>query len=464
MGQSIERLTSEDRMMLWGDELWPEEIGALAIFDGRSLRGPDGRFQIEVVREAIEARLHLVPRFRQLLCVPRRGLGGPLWVDAPTFDLSDHVRVASLANPGDEVQLLVATEQLRRRRLDRSRPLWGMWFLPGLAEDRVGLFVKMHHVIADAIAGVATLGAFLDPTPEPTAGGARPWVPARPPTRVDLLADNLRRHAEELGRVLSKLARPVTTWRHLRAAWPAVRELLAEEPGTETSLDRMVGPGRILDPVRTSLDSVKEVADSHDAKVNDVLLTVTAGGLRELLRHRGEPVEDVILRIGVPISLREQRADEARGNLVSQMAVPLRLGVSDPARRLQQIAKETTKQKARTHPSPGPLLRNAITRRVLLKAVDRQHINVASADVPGPPVPLYLAGAPVLEVFPVVPLFWKMPLGVGAISYAGQLNIMLVADRDACPDLDVFAAGVRDELRALGVPTDRTPTMEGVRL
>jgi diacylglycerol O-acyltransferase / wax synthase len=161
----VDRLTAEDQLMLWPDEIWPQEIGALAILDGSSLLGPGGRFRIEAVRDVVAARLHLVPRFRQLLCVPRRGLGGPLWVDAPAFDLGDHVRVVPLPEPGEEAALLLAAEQLRRRRLDRSRPLWEMSFLPGLPGKRVGMFVKMHHAIADGIAGVATLGALLDAAP-----------------------------------------------------------------------------------------------------------------------------------------------------------------------------------------------------------------------------------------------------------------------------------------------------------
>lgn len=166
----MERLTAEDRLMLWPDERWPQDIGALAILEGSSLLDQDGRFQIEGVRQAIEARLHLVPRFRQLLHVPRRGLGGPLWVDAPVFDLAEHVRVIALPAPGEEAQLLVAAEQLRRRRLDRARPLWEMWFLTGLPERRIGLFVRMHHAIADGIAGVATLGALLDAAPAARPG------------------------------------------------------------------------------------------------------------------------------------------------------------------------------------------------------------------------------------------------------------------------------------------------------
>lgn len=170
---SIERLSAEDRIMLWPDEIWPQDIGALGILDGSRLLDPDGRFQIEAVREVVAGRLDLVPRSRQLLSVPPVRLGGPLWVNAPAFDLSDHVGVVPVAAPGDEAQLLLATAQLRRRRLDRSRPLWEMWFLTGLAEGRVGMYVRTHHAIADGMAGVATLGTFLDVTPDaPAARGA----------------------------------------------------------------------------------------------------------------------------------------------------------------------------------------------------------------------------------------------------------------------------------------------------
>jgi diacylglycerol O-acyltransferase / wax synthase len=160
----MERLTAEDQVMLWPDEIWPQDIGALAVLDGSSLLDRGDRFRIEAVREAVAARLHLVPRFRQLLYVPPRRLGGPLWVDAANFDLDNHIAEFRLPRPGDEAKLLLAVEQLRRRRLDRSRPLWEMWFLTGLPNRRVGLFVRMHHAIADGMAGVATIVRFLDAT------------------------------------------------------------------------------------------------------------------------------------------------------------------------------------------------------------------------------------------------------------------------------------------------------------
>jgi WS/DGAT/MGAT family acyltransferase len=240
----------------------------------------------------------------------------------------------------------------------------------------------------------------------------------------------------------------------MRAAWPAVREILAEEPATRTSLDRTVGPARSLALIRTSLAKVKEVGRAHDATVNDVLLAVTAAGLRALLQRRGEPVENTTVRIYVPVSLRRHLRGRQQGNLIAQMAVPLRLGQPDPDHRLADIAAETERRKARIRTSLSNLMvGGAIGRRLMLLAVMRQRVNATSASIPGPKQPLYLAGARILEVFPLLPLVANEPLGVGALSYAGALTIGFAADRDAYPDLDILVGAMLDELEALGVPT-----------
>jgi len=459
---SIERLAAADQIMLWPDQVWPQDIGAIAVLDGSNLLDPDGRFRIEVVREAISKRLHLVARFRQLLYVPPRELGGPLWVDAPEFDLTDHVRVLRLPAPGDEAQLFLAVEHLRRRRLDRSRPLWEMWFLPGLSDGRVGMFVRTHHCMADGLAGVATLGTFLDVTPDAITVPGPEWTPTPLPSADDLRADNLARQRDESARRLAMLAHPVSSAQRVLAALPAVRELVAQGGGPDTSLNRKVGPDRTLTIIRSSLEPVKGVAHSHGAKVNDVLLTVIAAGLRQLLTSRGERVDGVVIPIYVPVTLRHGDLAYARGNQIGQMVVPLPVGVSDPFRRLQLIATETIKRKARSRPSVGKVPRRGIAARVVLKLMDRQRVNVESADLPGPPIPLYLAGARLLELFPLLPLIGKVALGVGALSYAGEFNITAVADKDAYPDLETFAAGVRDELRVLVASTVARPGPERI--
>jgi WS/DGAT/MGAT family acyltransferase len=454
----VERLSAEDEIMLWPDAIWPQEIGALVVLEGGPLLDSAGRVRIDVIRRAVAGRLPLVPRFRQLLHEPRRGLGGPLWVDAPAFDIASHVRVARLREPGDEARLLRAVERLRRERLDRSRPLWEMWLLPGLPDKRVGLFVRMHHAIADGIAGVATVGAFLDSVPDAAPSPIRPWSPASLPTTQELLVDNIQRHIKRLGHAAATVAHPLTMARRVRAAWPGMRELFSAAPAPATSLNRVVGPGRALAVVRTELDAVKRIAHAHGATVNDVLLTVIAGGLRELLRSRGEPIDDRSVRIDVPVTLRPTQARaQARGNQIGQMLVSLPIGVSDPEKRLSQIAAETATRKAQSHPSVGVVLHSRIVRRFVVKLLDRQPVNVTSANVPGPAHPVYLAGARLLEVFPILPLMANVTLGVGAVSYAGQFNITAIADMDAYPDLDVFTSGLEDELASLTASVSVSP-------
>ncbi len=451
---SIDRLGALDRLMLWASRRWPQDIGALAILNGGRLLDDAGQLRIDSVRDAVERRLHLVSRFRQLIHQPRRGLGGPLWVDAPMFDLTDHVRLLPLEPPAGEAELLAAVEQILRQRLDPAHPLWEMWLLPGLPDRRVGLFVRIHHAIGDGMAVMATLASLFEPTPDEPPVAARAWAPAPWPSPRALFADNLARRLRGVARGLASLARPRTTLRGMLAAWPAVRELLAEEPATATSLDRMVGPGRRLALIRTSLANVKEVGRAHDATVNDVLLAATAASLRTLLQRRGEPVEETTVRIYVPVSLRRHLRGRQQGNLIAQMAVPLRLRQADPARRLADIAAETGKRKARARTSLSNLMvGGAIGRRLMVLAVMRQRVNATSASIPGPKEPLYLAGARILEVFPLLPLVANEPLGVGALSYAGALTIGIATDRDAYPDIEVLTAAMREELRSLGLPT-----------
>lgn len=439
----IERLTAQDLSMLRPDEVgWPQDIGVLAIIEGGDLLDQDGRFRLDAARRAVGERLCLVPRFRQVLHVPHLGLGRPLWVDARSLDLSWHVRAVPVPAPGGEAELLLAVERLRRRRLDRSRPLWEMWFLTGLPEGRTGLFVKVHHVVADGVAGVALLTSLLGGDP-----AAPDWTPEPGPSNRDLFVDNLRRRGRELAHALTPLMRPRRTLRALRSMWPAGHEIFAGERAPLTSVNRPIGAGRRLAVVRGRLDVVKEVAHANDATVNDVLMTAIADGLHDLLRARGEPADDLVPRAYVPVSLHGERA---QGNRSGMMIVPLPLGVTDPVHRLRLIAAETVERRRLSHLSGGASLRNGVLQRVFLKVMAHQRwANVYVANVPGPPTPLHLAGASLIELFPVVPLIGNVTLGVGALSYAGQLNLTVVADEDACPDVDVFVEGMRGTLRSL---------------
>jgi diacylglycerol O-acyltransferase / wax synthase len=451
----MERLSAQDLSMVWPEDFgWPQDIGALVILDGSPQpEGADGRFPIEAVREQISRRLYLLPRFRQRLYMPRWGLGWPLWVDDPAFDIAEHVNVFPHDIAG-EADLLAACEQLRRQRLDRSRPLWQMWFLPGLAGGRAGLFMKLHHAIADGVAGVAAFGAFLDLAPGTPAPSPPPWAPAPVPSGRQLLADNLHRRMQGGRGTLAALGHPRATTRQVRQAWPAVRETFAEGRAPRTSLNHPIGPGRTLALVRSSLGQVKGIAHAHQATVNDVLAAAVADGLRALLARRGERLDGLVMRAFVPVSLHREQPGQARGNLDGAMIVPLPISEPDHVHRLRLIAAETAQRKKKSRPPGGALFRNAVIQRTFLRyyAARQRLMNVYIANVPGPPVPLYLAGAPLAEVFPVVPILGNTPLGIGALSYAGQFNITVVADQDTCPDAEVFTAGLRACLNDLAKP------------
>lgn len=457
---SIERLSAEDALMLWPDAVWPQDIGALIFLDGGPLYDEEGRFRVDTVCRAIAGRLHLVPRFRQLLHIPPADLGGPLWIDAPAFDLANHVTVSQLPAPADERQLLLAVEAARSQRLDRSRPLWEMRFFTGMADGRVALFWRMHHAMADGMAGVATMAAFLNADLEASAGEPEPWFPEAMPTEAQLRDDVRRRVRERRRRALSSLAHPIKSIRPAAGALPAVAELLAQRPLAATSLDRRVGPTRTFGLIRSRLDVVKNVAHTHGATVNDVLLAAVAGGIRNLLHSRGGPAPGE-LRAYVPISLHRREGGEARGNLISQMVVTLPLGETDPASMLRQISRETARSKAKSHPSLGWMPHSGIAGRVFLKLVGRQRVNVTTADLPGPPVPMYFAGTRVLEVFPLTQLIGNVSIGVAAVSYAGQFNLMVVADGDAYPDIDVFIKSSAAQLDALAATAGMTTPRVG---
>ncbi len=452
----IERLSGADRLVLGADATWPQDVGALVILDGGGQLDRACVLRSAAFQDALARRLHLVPRFRQRVVRPRRGLGGPIWVDQASFDLGDHVKVRALPAGSDEDALLRAAEAIRRHRLDMARPLWEAWLLPGLSRGRVGLFLRFHHVIGDGRAALTTLGALADTDSSAMPEGSSPWVPAPPPSARALLADNVRRRLAGVFAVVRDLSRPRGGLRKLGAALPATRELMAEEPGDETSLNRVIGPDRRFAIVRDSLRDVRAIGRANGATVNDVLLAATAAGLRALLVHRGGPVADVTLRILVPVSLRGRLHGAVTGNHISQMVVPLPIGTTDPVDRLRAIAAETTLRKGRTRNPPTFLFRFGVVRRLVLRAIVGQRVNVTSASLIGPRQPFYLGGARVLDLFPMLNLIGNQTIGVGAISYAGSFEICITADGSAVPDIEVITDGIRDELEALRMTTPRS--------
>ena len=447
----VDRLSSEDRVMLWPESRWPQHVGALLVLDGSPLLSREGGLRTGDLCRFLLGRLDAVPRLRQRLVVPRGGLGGPYWVDDPEFDIARHVGVVGVPPPGDDAALLSVVEQLRRRPLDSSKPLWDMCFLTGLDGNRVGLLARVHHVIADGVAGVATLAAFLDPAPvtPATSRDSLAWQARPAPSSADLLSDAIRRRTSAAARRFQQVRPHEAPAEEGTAAPSPWRGLITGPHPPHTSLDRVVGPDRSLAVLRTSLRSVHEAAVEHEATINDVVLSVTAGGIRSLLTRRGEPTPR--LPAYVPLTLRGgDEREHARGNKIANMIVALPVDIPDPAARLREVARLSAVAKRAAHPPLSDLLGNRLARWLLVTLLDRNPVSITTADLIGPREPQWLAGARVLDLFPLLPLIGSVSVGVGALSYAGRLGLLVVADADACPDLDVCAEGMRHDLAALG--------------
>jgi WS/DGAT/MGAT family acyltransferase len=429
-------------------------VAALAILEGPPLCDPDGRLRLNDLRAAIERRLHLAPRLRRILLRPPLGLGGPLWVDDPEFDVARHVQTRAIEPPGDEPALLAACQVLNERPLGWSRPPWELWFLTGLKDGTVGMLVRLHHAMADGVASVALLRALFNAGPDGPSGSAPPWTPAPAPSTRKLLIDSRRRWSARAARLVSTMRHPVEPLHRLRAGAARLAPYLRDGPAPRTSLNGPLGRRRHLLLARADLRRTKAVAHGHGAKVNDVVLAAVAGGARDLLRTRGELRPDMVLRASVPVSVRRPSDPMTGGNRVGLMVAPLPVGEPDPVRRLEAIARATRERKER--PLVG-LLESALMDRAMVCLMNRQRlINVFVSNVPGPPTPLFFCGARLVEVFQVGVIQGNVRVGVGVLSYGNQLDIDLVADAESVPDLDVFAEGLDRALRDFGVSVPRS--------
>lgn len=442
----LERLSAQDaanlRVEAGGVSM---HVAGLAILEGGPLLDLSDGLRLNAVRAHIEGRLHLAPRLRQILYRRGLGLGPPMWIDDARFDITRHVLARSVSPPGDEAAMLRTVEELNEPPLARSRPLWEVWVLTGLADGRVAMLIRLHHVVADGIAALALFGSWFDFAPDAPSPAPPSWRPAPVPSRRDLLVDNLRRRSAGIARGISALLHPGRRWRQATTAMGTLRKSLSGGLAPRSSLNGPVGAHRRLLLARASLDRVKAVAHAHGGKVNDVVLAAVSGGARELLRSRGELVPDLVLHAMVPVSERSSGDAPAGGNVVAMMTVLLPVGEADPVGRLERIANETAERKRR------PIRQWARFPSLLVGVMNHQRfVNLFTSNVPGPPVPMYFRGARVLEIFQIGPVQGNVRLSVGVLSYAGRINFDIVADAESIPDLDVFARGLVLTLEDLG--------------
>lgn len=454
--QHLDRLSSVDAGFLHQEDGGAHmHIGALCVFDGPPPTG-------DAFREHIASRLPLLPRYRQKVVEPPLGTGRPLWVEDPAFRIGYHVRHTALPSPGSDEQLRTLTSRILSQRLDRTKPLWELWLVEGLAGDRFAVIGKSHHAMIDGVGGVDLLTVLFDLEADVERHPSQPWAARPTPGPVRLLglgATGLLRNAGRLGARAAGLAlRPDQAVRGLAHGLGAVAEagrpLL--DPAPKSTLNQAPGPHRRLAVVHTDLADYKTVKAAHGATVNDVVLATVAGALGRFLDGRGEPVDGVRLRACVPVSLRPDDKSGAMGNEITVMMAPLPVGVKDPVERLAQVRQAMQDLKSSRQAEGAKVLtslENALPPAILARAsrlgFSSRMYNLLVTNVPGPQVPIYMMGRQVCELTPLAFLAPEHTLAIGIISYDGALTYGLVADADAVPDLDVLADHLRDSLAEL---------------
>jgi diacylglycerol O-acyltransferase / wax synthase len=424
----------------------PMNAAALAILEGRVLLDASEELALEAIRARIEQRLHLAPRLRQRLYRPGFGFGAPVWVDDASFDINRHVRTRPVPAGDGEEALLAACVELNDRPFDQAHPLWEIWLLAGVLDGRVPMLIRFHHVLADGIAALLPLGTLFDSAPEAPESPGPPWT-ARPiPTRSELLGDELRRSIAGIRRGVRNIEHPRRALAPARTLFRQGLQLAREGRAPRTSFNRPVGRQHRVLLVRADLEQARQVAHAHHATVNDVVLCTIAGGARALLAGRGE-LPRPPLKVSVAASVRAPASASQAGNLVGILLVPVPVAEEDPIRRLEQIARATAERKRL--PPYQPAAR--VLQRWMIRIMNRQRrINLLMSNLPGPPQPMYFAGAEILEVFQIGVVQGNVAVQVGALSYAGQLNLDIVADANLVPDLTVFANGMTEDLERLG--------------
>ena len=298
--------------------------------------------------------------------------------------------------PGDETVLLQVCAELNTGRMDRSRPLWHVWLLTGPAEGRAGLFILLHHVVADGIAALAMLGALFDPDPAAPAAAAPAWAPEPVPAARELAADELRRSARALAGAASQVRHPSAVAARLGGLARQAGQLARDGPAPRVSLNVPVSGHHRLLLVRADLERARAAAHTRGGTVNDLVLAAVAGGARRVLASRGELSPGLDLRASVAASVRAAADQPATGNRVGAMIVPLPVSEADPGRRLALIARAAAQRKRQPPYQPSARL----LQRWMVGMMSRQRlVNLQVSNLPGPAAPLFLAGTPVLEIF-----------------------------------------------------------------
>jgi WS/DGAT/MGAT family acyltransferase len=477
----VERLRSLDAGFLAVERpTTPMHFGSLTYLDSAPLRDEDGRIRLDELRRLVDERLALAARFRQRPVPGPLGLGRPIWVEDPHFDVADHVLEVVLPAPGSREQLRELCAGLLMRPLDRSRSPWELWVIDGAEGGGVILLEKIHHAMMDGLSGVDVAMLLTDPTehvehvaPVEHVGPTRPGMPGRPARQPGTATRLVTGLVDDLGVPVRALASPLrlgagllASLREPQRAAEAAREIGRLATGTRsllrrstiaprTPLNEKVGDRRTYDHVEVPLDAVRTIAAAHGCTVNDVALAAVTGGIRRLLLDRGEE-PGTRFQVAVPVSTRSAGEHLGFGNRLALFLVPLPVGIDDGLARLEAIRDATRSSKEAGQADAVAALVAAADDWPMLVVDTIAHLvhyqpfaNAMVTNVPGPPAPRYLLGSRVRVVAPILPLAGNLDLSVAVFSYDGSLSFGCLADADRCPDVSHVTEGIRDTVGEL---------------
>ena len=432
----------------------PMHIGGVSIFEG-----PAPPF--ERLEQMVAGKLGLVPRYRQKVRFVPLGLGRPVWVDDPHFNLSYHLRHSALPAPGSDEQLRRTAARIFAQHLDRNKPLWEIWMVEGLSESRWALLSKVHHCMVDGVSATDLMSVVFEGEAAPPTADA--WKPTPEPSDVELVLRTLTRRtldpSEQLRSVRAALRAPraslVQTRDLLRGVSSAARLL---RPLGSSSLTGKVGPHRTWSCAQVRLSDVKTVRAALGGTVNDVVLTIVSGGLRDLLEARGERIDDRTIRALVPVSVRRPGEQGVYNNRVSAMFAELPVGIADPAARLDAVRAQMDGLKQSKQAVAGDVLTSlsgfappmllALGARLAARSPSLG-LQTGVTNVPGPQQPLYTLGRRLLESFPFVPVIGHVRISIAIFSYDGGLYFGVTGDYESSSDIDVLTTGVERSMTGL---------------
>jgi diacylglycerol O-acyltransferase / wax synthase len=425
----------------------PMHVGSLMLFDlPEGYRGD----YYDDVKAQLAKRLHLARLFHRKLASMPFELADPVWIDDDDIDLDYHVRSVTLRRPGTMAQLEVLVARLHSSLLDRSRPLWEVYVIDGLASGQIAYYTKAHHSGVDGKAGIEIAKVFFDVTPQ--AREVRPPRPARAGNAYQLGVAELLQAAVsnsvaqyvKLGKMLPQTAKALggTAMRFISARRKAPRERsLGLKMAPKTIFNVSITNQRSFGSLSVPLPELKALGRQMGGTLNDVVMAMCSGALRRFLHERDLLPQESLIAL-VPVSLREAD-DSSNNNQVSAIRVDLASDLADPAKRFQAIRESSEASKdligglksilGTDLPIAGsPWLMSGMASlygRSNLGTRLPRLANVAISNVPGPAVPLYMAGARMAHYYPVSIPYHGVGLNITVQSYAGDMEFGITACR-----------------------------------